>query len=304
MLSPSVNITMVTWNRISLTRLCVERLLSTRLTDSIINIIDNGSTDGTQKYLSHLSKIHSKVKVHFLHKNYGVAIAANLGWGLIDSDYYIKLDNDVEILDENWLEYLVSFSEKNKDVGMIGYRLLEKHNINPIYLSSGDLFHHSEGCGGGVVCIPKRIHQCCGFWNEDYGCYGFEDLDYNNRVVLSGSKIGYHPNENIAKHIGYESDIDLNNEKIKSYSVNDTTKGEKLYLLNKFLFENKIRDIYVSRKFLPIQKNNSIYFKQNSKYLSIIEIHKHLINNVTYTKNGDTIAINLKSFQNESSLKV
>lgn len=297
MSSPSVNITMVTWNRVNLTRLCIERLLSTNLTDSIIHIIDNGSTDGTQEYLSTLSTIHNKVKVYFLRKNYGVAIAANFGWSLTDSDYYIKIDNDIEILDENWLDYLVGFAERNKEVGMLGYRLLEKHKVSPVYLSSGDLFHSSEGCGGGVVCIPKRIHQCCGFWNEDYGCYGFEDLDYNNRVVLSGYKIGYYPNDKITKHIGYESDINLDNEKIKLDSVNDITKGEKLYLLNKFLFDNKIREIYVTRKFLPIISNNNIYFKQNKDYLSIIEIHKQLMDNVTYTKNGDKIAINLKAFQ-------
>jgi GT2 family glycosyltransferase len=288
---------MVTWNRVNLTKLCIERLLSTNLENSLIHIIDNGSTDGTKEYLSHLSTRYDRLKVYFLRRNYGVAIAANFGWSLLDSDYYIKLDNDIEILDKNWLKYLICFAERNKEVGMVGYRLLEKHKITSVYLSSGDLFHQSGGCGGGVVCISRKIHQCYGFWNEDYGCYGFEDLDYNNRVVLSGYKIGYCPNDNIVKHIGYESDINIDNEKIKFDSVNDITKGEKLYLLNKFLFENKIRDIYVSRKFLPIQKNGNIYFQQSIEYNSILKIQKQLMNNVTYTKNGDTIALDLKSLK-------
>jgi GT2 family glycosyltransferase len=288
---------MVTWNRVNLTRLAIERLLSTKITDSIIHIIDNGSTDGTRSYLSHLSEINSNIKVFFLRKNYGIAVAANFGWSLIDTDYYVKIDNDIEILDANWLDYLVKFVEHNKEIGMLGYRLLEKHKIIPVYLPSGDLFHEFTGCGGGLVLIPRHIHKCCGFWTEDYGYYGFEDLDYGNRVVMSGYRVGYHFNENVVRHLGYEVDVNINQEKMKYDSINDITKGEKLYLLNKFLFEQKVRSTNVFRQFLPWWRGNDIFFRLNKDYLPIIKIQKLLMNNVQYSKDGDKVSLNFSSLK-------
>jgi GT2 family glycosyltransferase len=284
---------MVTWNRVNLTRLCLERLLSTNLSNTIIHIVDNGSTDGTREYLSHLSKINDKTKVVFFNKNYGVSVAANYGWSLADSDYYLKIDNDVEILDSNWLNNLINFSEHNKEIGMIGYRLLGRHKITPIYLSSGDVFHEFTGCGGGVVLISRNIHNQCGFWTEDYGCYGFEDLDYSNRVQIIGYKTGYHSNENAVRHLGYEVNVDINQEEMKQTSVLNIHKGEKLYLINKFLFEERIRSLYVSRKFSPIKNKNGISFKLNREYLSIMKIQNELMRKVKYAVNGDKVSLNL-----------
>jgi len=292
MKSHSINITMATWNRVDLTRLCLERILATKLTNAIIHIIDNGSIDDTRQYLSHISKINDNVKVSFFNKNYGVSVAANYGWSLTDCDYYIKIDNDILVLDENWLDDLVSFSERNKEVGMLGYKLLEneKHKSTPVYLQSGDLFYEFPWCLGGIVLIPRKIHNQCGFWTEDYGCYGFEDIDYSNRVRIIGYRSGYHYNENAVKHLGYEADINPVQEKLKHACIHDVNKGEKLYLLNKFLFEEKIRDVKVPRKFLPIQNKSDISFKINREYSSITKIQNELIRKVKYTKDGDKVS--------------
>ena len=284
--SYSVNITMVTWNRRNLTQLCLERLLSTKLHKTVIHIVDNGSTDGTREFLSRLATAHANVKTFFLDKNYGVSVAANFGWSLADSEFYLKIDNDVAIENANWLDDLVNFSHRNKEIGMLGYRLLEKHAITPVYLQSGDLFHEFSACGGGVALIPRHIHTQCGFWNEDYGKYGFEDLDYSNRVRSIGYKVGYLPDEHSVKHLGYDVDVDIEQEALKHYSVNNINKGEKLYLINKFLFENKIRSLHVYRKFLPEQneKNNDIHFEFNKQYSPIVKIQNELLHKVTYSK--------------------
>jgi GT2 family glycosyltransferase len=216
---------------------------------------------------------------------------------LADSDYYLKIDNDVEVLNNNWLNDLINFSERNKEVGMIGYRLLERHKVIPVYLSSGDIFHEFTGCGGGIALISKGIHNKCGFWTEDYGCYGFEDLDYSNRVQMIGYLTGYHPNEDAVRHLGYEVDVDIKQEEMKQYSVHNIHKGEKLYLINKFLFEEKIRSLYVSRKFLSIQNKNDISFELNREYLSIMKIQNELMRKVKYAINGDKVSLDLNSLK-------
>jgi glycosyltransferase involved in cell wall biosynthesis len=297
-LSPSVNITMVTWNRVNLTRLCLESMLASKLPNAVVHVVDNGSTDGTRQYLSDVAERNDNVKVFFLRRNYGIAVAANYGWSSADSDYYVKIDNDVKVSDENWLVDLVNFSERNKEIGMLGYRLLEKHKITPVYLPSGDLFHQFTSCGGGIVLISRNIHHRCGFWTEDYGCYGFEDLDYSNRVRMIGYRTGYHCHEKAVKHLGYEGDnVDTCQEKLKQAGIHDARKGEKLYLLNKFLFENTIRSIAAPRKFLPVHNNDEISFRLNHQYLPVIKIHNRLLREVRYTPNADgTISLDFRKF--------
>jgi len=63
--------------------------------------------------------------------------------------------------------------------------------------------------------------------NEDYGKYGFEDLDYGNRVLMSGQIIGYVDDDNAVKHLGYEPDIDDEQERMKLVNRTSVMAGDK-----------------------------------------------------------------------------
>ena len=98
------HLAVVTWNRLALTRICLESLLARTPPGYALTIVDNGSEDGSREYLQSLAAAHAHIRLKLLSRNMGVSVAANLAWDdAADDDFYIKLDNDVEILDPLWL---------------------------------------------------------------------------------------------------------------------------------------------------------------------------------------------------------
>jgi len=293
----TVNITVVTQNRLALTRVCLESLLPTLRDGMYVTVVDNGSTDGTPEYLDVVASGNDRVSVVTLPRNMGVAIAANCGWAFRDTDYYLKLDNDMQILAADWLERLLDVMENAPEVGMAGYRFFDKHEVRPVTLSSGHAFLRSSACGGGCALIPRRVHEVCGFWCEDYGRYGHEDVDYNNRVMQKGFAIGYlDGTERTIRHLGYEGEVDQERESVKLRTRTNDATGEKLYLINKFLFESGIRDLNVPRKYLPDCSEGGIRFRLQDTYRPLMQLQQELLRTVPYSVEGDTVSLDFNGF--------
>lgn len=297
-----VNITVVTHQRLALTRLCLESLLPTLVGKAVrVTVVDNGSSDGSREYLAALAGNWPQMVVHLLPRNMGVAVAANYGWADCDADYYLKLDNDIEILKADWLDTLLAIADANPDLGQVGYCCCSWHEAETVTLHSGQRFHSGEACNGACVLIPRRVHEELGFWNEDYGLYGYEDLDYSHRALLRGYRIGYVDDDAAVAHRGLERDVDERREETKKRSLDSLIAGEKLYLLNAFLFEEKIRDLYVPRKYLPGGSKGGIRFFMDPAYKPILRLQQTLLDKVTYTVDGDRISLDLSSFRNAVS---
>ncbi|MDL2272026.1 glycosyltransferase [Desulfovibrio sp. OttesenSCG-928-I05] len=303
-----VNITVVTHQRLALTRLCLESLLPTVAGKDVrVTVVDNGSNDGSRDYLTALAGNWPHMVLHLLPRNMGVAVAANYGWADCDADYYMKLDNDIEILKADWLDALLAIADANPDLGQLGYCCCPWHAIEAMTLPSGHRFRSGGACNGACVLIPRHAHAALGFWNEDYGRYGYEDLDYNNRALLHGYRIGYADDDNAVAHRGFERDVDENRENAKKRNLDTVIAGEKLYLLNKFLFEEKIRDLYVPRKYLPScgtggkDGRSGIRFSMDPAYQPILRLQQDLLARVSYTVDGDTVSLDLSSFRDALS---
>jgi GT2 family glycosyltransferase len=299
MIKYRVNITVVTHNRISLTQKCLNSLVSKTPKIYSLTVIDNNSTDGTIEYSQYFFDIGKIDHLYFLKRNMGVSVAANLGWCSVKSDYYVKLDNDIEILDSNWLSYLVSYAEKYSHVATIGYKLCDWHETTCIELDKTDRFLKFEGCGGGCVLVPQHIHEILGFWNEDYGTYGFEDLEYGNRAILKKFLTGYHPNEDVVMHHGVAERTCAEIESKKRRNLQGKRSGQELYLLNKFMFENNLRDIFVQRKYLANHNGQEVSFELNPSYKPILRMQQFLRNRITFNVSGDIIRVDLNNFIGE-----
>lgn len=298
-----VNITVVTHNRLPLTRLCLESLLPTLPPPGpggvSVHVVDNGSTDGTPEYLRALVARYPQVRLRALTYNMGVAVAANLGWAAQDAEYYLKLDNDMRIIHPDWLDVLLSTAARNPEVGMVGHQVCDWHKTAPVTLPGGP-FIESDCSGGACVLIPRHIHQRFGFWNEDYGKYGFEDLEYGLRVSLGGYRIGYAAAPPCVEHLGYVNGaIDPVREIHKQSSLQHETSGEKLYVLNRFLFEHGIRPLHVARKYLPYADGARIRFRSNPEYARILKLHHEYVNKISYVADEQGIHLDLRALKTQ-----
>ena len=211
------HIGVVTWNRLELTRLCLSSLLQQTPPGYGLTVVDNGSTDGTQEYLQALASEHPHMRLHLLRRNMGVAVASNLAWDDANgADFYVKLDNDVEVRDPQWLHRLMHMLAHNPQLGMAGYRLCAKHEGTPISLADGSTALAVACCNGACACIPRAVHEQLGFWNEGFGRYGYEDLEYSWRARKAGYTLAYAPSKMPCTTLGQSRNLWIRSRKATS----------------------------------------------------------------------------------------
>ena len=217
-------VVVVTYNRLEKTRQCIESLLGTRSTYPYkLYVIDNGSKDGTRDYLIKSSRFFEQLIL--LERNIGTAKAQNIGWALSDKNYYVKLDDDVVILREDWLDTLVGIVNMLPQYAVSGHIWFEGYGtkvIDGFYLRDidGGLDYYSP-----CTLIPKRTFDVLGYWTTAFGVYGFEDFDYRVRMSIAGLRYCYAGDTNYIKHLGPNMDPN-DGEELVEIKMKSRMEGE------------------------------------------------------------------------------
>ncbi len=286
---PTVAVTMVVYERQALTLRCLEALRQNTARPFSLTVVDNGSSPALRDSLRRLKSDGLIDNLFFNRRNMGVCVAANLGWSLCESDYYLKLDNDVLARSPLWLDRLVDTAEEG-GFAVTAFRLCAWHGADQATLPSGRAYLATGAVGGACALIPRRIHEELGFWNEDYS-YGWEDLEYGNRAALAGHKLAYALPEDAVEHLGPEADNRLREyQAAKDSKVKDTSGPLGLFLLNTMMFELKLRPLRVERKFLPeFLPDGAVSYKINPDYQNILVRQKLFRERFVSSANGNDI---------------
>ncbi len=293
------HIGIVTWNRLELTRLCLTSLLAHTPPGYGLTVVDNGSTDGTPQYLTALAEAHPHMRLRLLKRNMGVAVASNLAWDdASTADYFVKLDNDVEIRDPRWLERLTGMLAADGRLGMAGYRLCPWHEGEPLRLADDTPALSVVCCNGACTCIPRAVHEKLGFWNEGYGRYGYEDLEYGWRARQAGYLLAYALQEDAVRHLGAEPERrDPHMESSKLASRTAALSGTKAYLMYMMLFEKGIIPLKVGRKYLPVEGPDGLSFSLNPEHKALQRLLTRLVQTVAVSQTGDISSLDLSLWQ-------
>src|SRR3972149_6543671 len=200
MLSSIITLMMVTYNRKELTKLTLNNIVNTDCKFNIV-FIDNGSTDKTLEFLHNFkSDKHKNIKEIIVKENganKGIAVARNQALVIADdlnTDYYVTIDNDINVPHKNWLSECVEILEANKDYAAIGVSF--ENVAYPLVTANSKTFQRKArgNLGTALMCFPKSIHKLLGFFNyKDYSkYYGLEDSDFGARIWLGLKlKLGY-----------------------------------------------------------------------------------------------------------------
>ena len=194
-------------NMLAYTKLCLEKLLENTLIPFDLIIIDNGSTDGTERFFSSFNP--SKVNLKYIRneENIGPILAYNQGIKRGDSSYVCMMHNDVLIFQKGWLGKILNIMGSNKDIGIVGLagrkRINKKglvdesslvHNLQNEHLNSPMKSDIENVAVIDALCfiVRREALEKTGGLNEDYGymhCYDLDismaslDLGYRNVVV-------------------------------------------------------------------------------------------------------------------------
>lgn len=156
----------ITYNRLELTKRTIESFYSKTSVDYHL-FIDNGSTDGTCEYLKQFDRIE-------LDQNYGITEAFCLGVSrVMDYDYILKLDNDIEVVTDDIVAKMVAFLEKNPNYAVSPVDLNLQPNFKPATLRkftvdgqrieiashTGGAFQLAKSSIVNQLCVDKRHFQ-------------------------------------------------------------------------------------------------------------------------------------------------
>ncbi len=216
--SRKVSIVMLTWNGLDYTKQCLKSLHDRTATPPAYELIvvDNGSTDGTVEYLEKqdwLTLIKNE-------RNLGFVKGNNIGIAVTDSATDILLlNNDMVIIEDDWLAKLQEVAYSDSTYGIVGARLLMANGqllhagtYMPWHTFAGQQIGAMEknvnqynrarevdGIVAACVYIKREVIEKVGVLDEEFFSY-FEDTDYCLRVRDAGYKVILAGNVNLIHH--------------------------------------------------------------------------------------------------------
>ncbi|MCM1258220.1 MAG: glycosyltransferase [Roseburia sp.] len=184
---------------------CLKSLEAQGLKDFEVIIVNDGSTDGTEKIiLNYMSDSSLDIK-YIYQKNAGQGYARNEGLGQAEGEYIAFIDSD-DYVDSDYLQELLACAEKNEaDMVSCGYRVIDEQgrvasecDVSPFARESGygrpgifvvwSRFFRREFLAENQIFFPEgKIYEDVPFTI---------DAKYRAKNVRSISYIGY----NYCKH--------------------------------------------------------------------------------------------------------
>lgn len=169
------------FNNVAYTIACLRDLSHLSRDEYEVIVVDNGSTDGTKKYL----ETNSLIKYKRLDKNYGFAVACNIGYSLAAKDNIMFLNNDIKVNADFdiWPESLAmecKFGLVSPTMGILDDNLNFIKEAN--HLLAGKNSYLSGWCLSAHKDIWKKLEVESGKVFKESSIAYFEDTDLSFRA--------------------------------------------------------------------------------------------------------------------------
>ncbi len=251
---PQVSVIIPTKDRMDLLSVCLDGLLNkTNYANFEILIVDNNSTEAkTFEYFKMVEK-DERVRVLTFPGEFNFAAINNFATLEATGEILILLNNDIEVINEDWLIELVSHASR-PDIGAVGCRLYypDDHvQHDGIIIGMGGVagyaHPHSKREDSGefgrskiiknysavtaaALAIKKSVYNEVGGLNADNLAVAFNDVDFCLRVAEAGYRNVYSPYAELYHHESVSRGPDTDPIKAKRF------EREAIYMKNKWKF--------------------------------------------------------------------
>lgn len=209
-----ITIIIPNYNGLKFLPLCLEALSRQTSQDFTVLVVDNGSEDGSVKWLQ-----EQGIPALFLPENMGFSGAVNAGIRAARTPYVILLNNDTEA-DPAYVENLLAAIEGSPRIFSVSPRMVQMYHRELID-DAGDMYSvmgwaYQRGVGQEVERYSRPCHifsACAGaaiYRREVFGKIGYfdemhfaylEDIDVGYRAKIEGYYNRYCP-EAVVYHVG------------------------------------------------------------------------------------------------------
>ena len=197
------SIVILTFNQLKYTKECVESIRANTPEAHEIIFVDNGSKDGTTKWLKQLCKENDNYRLIENKKNLGFAAGCNQGIKGSEGEYILLLNNDV-VVTRDWLSGMIECIRSSDEIGIVGpmtnsisgpqkveevgYDAVDRLNdyADSFRLEQRHRWIPARRVVGFCMLFRRELVGRIGFLDEDFGSGNFEDDDYCLRAALEG----------------------------------------------------------------------------------------------------------------------
>ena len=196
---------------------CINSILekSTYKNYEIVIVENNSETEEIFKYYEELEQNEKIRVVKYPNKGFNYSAIINCGVKNSEGEFVVQLNNDTEVLTENWLELLIGFAQR-KDVGAVGAKLyypdetiqhagiivgiggIAGNRFKSIpksghaYFAKESMIENLSAVTGACLFSRKSIYEEVGFMNEKLAV-AFNDVDFCLKIREKGYLIVYNP---------------------------------------------------------------------------------------------------------------
>jgi GT2 family glycosyltransferase len=201
-----VSVVVVSYNGRDLIGACLDSLLAQIYPIAELILVDNGSSDGTVRFVR---QTYPVVRVVELANNRGFAGGANVGIRSSTGELVAFLNSDATA-DPGWLTALVRVAQSRPDVGMVASQMrfmAEPNTINSAGIcldragvawdrgggapaGTVELSEETFGACGGAALYRRALFDDVGVYDDEFFMY-LEDVDLAWRAQLAGWRCAY-----------------------------------------------------------------------------------------------------------------
>lgn len=231
---PSVNVILLSWNRVEDTIAALESCLVQRGVDQQIQVIDQGSAEDQLTRLIAFAADQPRIRLSMIGRNLGVAGGRNAATALGRAPYVVALDSDAVFADDAALGRAVAAMEAKPELCAIAFRITNWFTREndatswdyPAGRNPDERFPASRFIGAGH-CIRRAAFEAAGGYDDRLFFCG-EELDLCYRMLNLGYRIDYVPDVEILHKVSPEHRVFWDRGRFR------LTVRNNLYTLYKF----------------------------------------------------------------------
>lgn len=294
-----LSVIVCTYNRAKLLKNCLLSLDKQTIDRNLYEVIvvDNNSTDDTQKIVRSFAKRRHNVRL-VTEKKQGLSYARNRGWQEAKGKYVAYIDDDA-VAESVWIKQVITFIRKNPKINAFGgpYSRFSSNPLpawlpeNYFTLNLGDktkeLNLKKECISGSNMIFNKSVFKIYGGFNTNLGMkdskilYG-EETEFLVRLGKTGESIYYVPTIRV-RHLVAERKMNfwglLKNDYWHSFSISLITKSKYIFLTGvaSLLLSLLLIPIYLTDKKKGVIKRR-LYYGFSKIFLSLGQITGSIYN--------------------------
>jgi GT2 family glycosyltransferase len=222
--NPEVAVVIIHWNRQTLLEQFLPSVMGSTYPNMKVYVADNHSTDNSVEWLK---EHYPQISIVQLDHNYGYAGGYNRALKFIEADYYVLLNNDIEVT-SGWIEPIINYMEQHPNIAAAQPKMIDFIHRNQFeYAGAAGGFIDYLGypfCRGRIMdsietdvnqynqikevfwatgaCLfirSKAFHQVNGF--DEHFFAHMEEIDLCWRLQLVGYKLAVVP-QSVVYHVG------------------------------------------------------------------------------------------------------